>query len=131
VHKSCAMRIFWLQNMADLVPGAGVAAIDLISTLCSWDPNRRPPAAQALSHPYFQVICIHHGLRGKFQQRTPTPSYNRIHLHSSFFFNAPHHGTITCNSNFERTPNHGLAKNVYFESNTELYAVVFKPVGSN
>lgn len=34
---------------------ASPEAIDLVSALCSWDPNKRPTAQQVLQHPYFQV----------------------------------------------------------------------------
>ncbi len=37
------------------MPGATPAALDLMASLCAWDPARRPTAAQALAHPYFQV----------------------------------------------------------------------------
>lgn len=43
--------------MGVLVPGAGPAALELITSMCAWDPARRPTAAQALAHPYFQVRC--------------------------------------------------------------------------
>lgn len=37
------------------VPQASPAALDLIASLCHWDPAKRPTAAQALQHPFFQV----------------------------------------------------------------------------
>ncbi|PKA60801.1 Cyclin-dependent kinase F-4 [Apostasia shenzhenica] len=37
-----------------LIPWASESAINLISSLCSWDPRRRPTAVKALQHPFFQ-----------------------------------------------------------------------------
>ncbi|XP_068665710.1 cyclin-dependent kinase F-3 isoform X2 [Aristolochia californica] len=42
-------------NLSDLIPNASFEAIDLIMQLCSWDPQRRPTAEQALQHPFFHV----------------------------------------------------------------------------
>lgn len=44
-----------LQAFSSVVPGASGAACELMTALCSWDPERRPTAAQALQHPFFQV----------------------------------------------------------------------------
>ena len=41
--------------LAHAIPNASPAALDLMTQLCSWDPTRRPTAAQALGHPFFQV----------------------------------------------------------------------------
>jgi len=41
--------------LGKIIPNASPEAIDLIERLCSWDPNRRPTAVQALQHSYFQV----------------------------------------------------------------------------
>ncbi|KAI5070883.1 hypothetical protein GOP47_0013134 [Adiantum capillus-veneris] len=41
--------------LSDIIPGASVEAINLISALCSWDPCQRPTAAEALKHPFFQI----------------------------------------------------------------------------
>jgi serine/threonine protein kinase len=49
-----------MQALSSLIPGAGAAACDLMMALCSWDPEKRPTASQALQHPFFQVrraIC--------------------------------------------------------------------------
>ncbi|KAI4312972.1 hypothetical protein MLD38_037756 [Melastoma candidum] len=40
--------------LSALIPSASEDAISLISALCSWDPNRRPTALEALQHPFFQ-----------------------------------------------------------------------------
>lgn len=53
-----------LQTPADLgsavqVPSAGPEAIDLMTRLCHWNPARRLSAAEALQHPFFQVIFNH------------------------------------------------------------------------
>lgn len=42
-------------GLRSMMPLASDSAIDLISSLCSWDPSKRPSAAQALKHPFFNV----------------------------------------------------------------------------
>ncbi|CAM6093072.1 unnamed protein product [Calypogeia fissa] len=42
-------------HLSLLMPTASPEAIDLISALCSWDPKKRPTAAEALAHPFFQA----------------------------------------------------------------------------
>ncbi|KAL3361702.1 hypothetical protein AABB24_014526, partial [Solanum stoloniferum] len=41
-------------DLALLVPSASENAISLITSLCSWDPRKRPTAIDALQHPFFQ-----------------------------------------------------------------------------
>ncbi|KAH0792730.1 CMGC family protein kinase [Histomonas meleagridis] len=41
-------------NFASLIPNASKNAIDLIQQLLQYDPAKRPSAAQALQHPFFQ-----------------------------------------------------------------------------
>ncbi|KAL9431864.1 hypothetical protein AB3S75_026963 [Citrus x aurantiifolia] len=36
------------------MPSASKDAINLIESLCSWDPCKRPTAAEALQHPFFK-----------------------------------------------------------------------------
>ncbi|KAJ7558175.1 hypothetical protein O6H91_04G027300 [Diphasiastrum complanatum] len=45
-------------TLCGLLPTASAAAIDLISALFQWDPNKRPTAAQSLQHPFFQHAII-------------------------------------------------------------------------
>ncbi|CAM6102051.1 unnamed protein product [Calypogeia fissa] len=42
-------------HLSVLIPTASPEAIDLMTALCSWDPNKRPTASQALAHPFFQA----------------------------------------------------------------------------
>ncbi|PIA33608.1 hypothetical protein AQUCO_04100200v1 [Aquilegia coerulea] len=42
-------------HLSVLIPSASGDAINLISSLCSWDPSKRPTAAEALQHPFFQT----------------------------------------------------------------------------
>ncbi|KAM1724964.1 hypothetical protein ACFX11_023353 [Malus domestica] len=44
-------------DLSTRIPSASEGAISLITSLCSWDPSRRPTAAEALHHPFFQVSC--------------------------------------------------------------------------
>ncbi|CAK9179399.1 unnamed protein product [Ilex paraguariensis] len=41
-------------HLSALIPSASADAISLITTLCSWDPCKRPTALEALQHPFFQ-----------------------------------------------------------------------------
>lgn len=43
------------QPLRELIPGASAAALDLIQALCQWQPGKRPTAAEALRHPFFEV----------------------------------------------------------------------------
>ncbi|KAI3905981.1 hypothetical protein MKW98_022410 [Papaver atlanticum] len=40
-------------GLSTMIPSASHEAIDLIKSLCSWDPKKRPTAMEALQHPYF------------------------------------------------------------------------------
>lgn len=46
---------FHPANLSDIIPNASLEAIDLITQLCAWDPQRRLTAEQALQHPFFHV----------------------------------------------------------------------------
>lgn len=46
---------FQPTSLATLIPRASPEAIDLISRLCSWDPQKRPTAEQTLNHPFFLI----------------------------------------------------------------------------
>ncbi|GIL50354.1 hypothetical protein Vafri_6580 [Volvox africanus] len=41
--------------LSKIITNACPEAIDLMTQLCQWDPNKRPTAVQALQHPYFAV----------------------------------------------------------------------------
>ncbi|KAG2441841.1 hypothetical protein HXX76_003449 [Chlamydomonas incerta] len=41
--------------LTKIITNACPEAIDLMTQLCHWDPNKRPTAVQALQHPYFAV----------------------------------------------------------------------------
>ncbi|XP_071730495.1 cyclin-dependent kinase F-4-like isoform X2 [Rutidosis leptorrhynchoides] len=41
-------------NLSALVPSASKEAVNLITSLCSWDPCKRPTALEVLQHPFFQ-----------------------------------------------------------------------------
>jgi serine/threonine protein kinase len=58
-------------NLSVLIPHASPEAIDLIARLCSWDPQKRPTAEQALHHPFFLIgMSIPHSLGEHFQDNT-------------------------------------------------------------
>ncbi|KAJ3680700.1 hypothetical protein LUZ60_016978 [Juncus effusus] len=72
------------SSLSGLIPSASADAINLISSLCSWDPQKRPKASEALQHPFF-LPCLYvppslrsrpgvpktppTGTRGGFEQR--------------------------------------------------------------
>ncbi|CAK7355997.1 unnamed protein product [Dovyalis caffra] len=53
-------------HLSALIPSASEDAINLITSLCSWDPCMRPSAADALQHPFFKV-----GLEQQCARRLP------------------------------------------------------------
>lgn len=40
--------------LSTLLPSASKDAVSLVTSLCSWDPCKRPTASEALRHPFFQ-----------------------------------------------------------------------------
>ncbi|KAI3908294.1 hypothetical protein MKX01_027316 [Papaver californicum] len=42
-----------VDGLSKIIPSASREAIDLIKSLVSWDPKKRPTALEALQHPYF------------------------------------------------------------------------------
>ncbi|XP_024363189.1 cyclin-dependent kinase F-4 isoform X2 [Physcomitrium patens] len=56
-------------NLSHLIPTASPEAINLISAMCVWDPSKRPTAAQALQHPFFQIHK---------RNPVPTPTYEFV-----------------------------------------------------
>ncbi|XP_022145412.1 cyclin-dependent kinase F-4 isoform X1 [Momordica charantia] len=41
-------------HLSVVIPAASDDAVNLIASLCSWDPSKRPTAMEALQHPFFQ-----------------------------------------------------------------------------
>ncbi|XP_022001875.1 cyclin-dependent kinase F-4 isoform X3 [Helianthus annuus] len=61
-------------NLSSLIPSASKDAVNLIALLCSWDPCKRPTAAEALQHPFFQsCYYIPPSLRPKSTTIARTP----------------------------------------------------------
>lgn len=61
-------------DLSVLLPSASASAVNLISSLCSWDPRKRPTAAMALQHPFFQsCYYIPPSLRVKESRLPKTP----------------------------------------------------------
>ncbi|KAI3828560.1 hypothetical protein L1987_02662 [Smallanthus sonchifolius] len=61
-------------NLSALIPSASKEAVNLISSLCSWDPCKRPTASEALQHPFFQsCYYIPPSLRPKSTTVARTP----------------------------------------------------------
>ncbi|CBI38946.3 unnamed protein product, partial [Vitis vinifera] len=51
IYKICN---FSSIHLSVLIPSTSEDAINLITSLCSWDPYKRPTALEALQHPFFQ-----------------------------------------------------------------------------
>ncbi|KAK6934887.1 Protein kinase domain, partial [Dillenia turbinata] len=73
-------------HLSSLIPSASDDAISLITSLCSWDPCKRPTALEALQHPFFKAIasllgvatmCHHHFAQGLL-------SVKHLHLETNF-----------------------------------------------
>ncbi|XP_073301769.1 cyclin-dependent kinase F-4-like isoform X2 [Primulina huaijiensis] len=66
-------------HLAALIPGVGEDVINLITSLCSWDPCKRPTALKALQHPFFQsCFYVPPSLRAKATiARTPPSDVQR------------------------------------------------------
>ncbi|GAB2229949.1 hypothetical protein Droror1_Dr00014205 [Drosera rotundifolia] len=61
-------------HLSALVPSASQDAINLMMSLCSWDPNNRPTASEVLQHPFFQsCFYILPSLRSKATAVSSTP----------------------------------------------------------
>ncbi|KAJ0964433.1 hypothetical protein J5N97_029555 [Dioscorea zingiberensis] len=65
---------FACVHLSALIPSASEDAINLISSLCSWNPRKRPTAAEALQHSFFQpCFYIPPSLRPKATGIPKTP----------------------------------------------------------
>ncbi|KAM7490912.1 hypothetical protein LguiA_033833 [Lonicera macranthoides] len=66
-------------HLSVLIPSASKDAISLITSLCSWDPCKRPTALEVLQHPFFQsCFYVPPSLRPKAAvARTPPPAGTR------------------------------------------------------
>ncbi|KAK9077785.1 hypothetical protein SSX86_006123 [Deinandra increscens subsp. villosa] len=61
-------------NLSALIPSATKDAVNLIASLCSWDPCKRPTASEALQHPFFQsCYYVAPSLRPKSNTIARTP----------------------------------------------------------
>ncbi|KAK2995064.1 hypothetical protein RJ640_024522 [Escallonia rubra] len=69
-------------HLSALVPSASKDAISLITSLCSWDPCKRPTAVEVLQHPFFQsCFYVPPSLRSKAAvPRTPPSAGTRVAL---------------------------------------------------
>lgn len=46
---------FAATPLSKIITNACPEAIDLMTAMCAWDPNKRPTAVQCLQHPYFSI----------------------------------------------------------------------------
>ncbi|KAI8530711.1 hypothetical protein RHMOL_Rhmol11G0080600 [Rhododendron molle] len=68
-------------HLSVLIPSASKDAIDLITTLCSWDPCKRLTASKALQHSFFQgCLYVPPSLRSKTAVTRTPPSGTRSML---------------------------------------------------
>ncbi|XP_071917921.1 cyclin-dependent kinase F-4-like isoform X2 [Coffea arabica] len=67
-------------HLSALMPSASEDAIDLIQSLCSWDPCKRPTASEAIQHPFFQsCFYVPPSLRTKAAlAKTPPSAGTRV-----------------------------------------------------
>ncbi|XP_072961907.1 cyclin-dependent kinase F-4 isoform X2 [Typha angustifolia] len=66
-------------HLSVLIPSASKDAIDLISSLCSWDPGKRPKAAEVLHHAFFQpCFYLPPSLRPRVAGVPKTPPYGAV-----------------------------------------------------
>ncbi|KAL6008569.1 Cyclin-dependent kinase F-4 [Asimina triloba] len=62
-------------HLSLLIPSASCDAINLISSLCTWNSRNRPTAAEALQHPFFQpCFYIPPSLRSRVAASRTPPS---------------------------------------------------------
>ncbi|XP_058222049.1 cyclin-dependent kinase F-4 isoform X2 [Rhododendron vialii] len=62
-------------HLSVLIPSASEDAVNFITSLCSWDPCKRPTALEALQHPFFQsCFYIPPSLRSKSAVTRTPPS---------------------------------------------------------
>ncbi|KAI5665337.1 hypothetical protein M9H77_24660 [Catharanthus roseus] len=59
-----------IGDLSILIPRASAEAIDLIKSLCSWNPNNRPTASEVLGHPFFRS-CYY--IPPSLRMKTPPP----------------------------------------------------------
>ncbi|KAL2489796.1 Protein kinase superfamily protein [Forsythia ovata] len=65
-------------DLSLLIPGVSEDAISLITSLCSWDPCKRPTALEALQHPFFQsCFYVPPSLRSKAAVPSTPPAGTR------------------------------------------------------
>ncbi|GKV10581.1 hypothetical protein SLEP1_g21923 [Rubroshorea leprosula] len=90
-------------QLSALMPSVSKDAIDLITSLCSWDPCNRPTAAEALQHPFFQsCFSVPPSLRPK-EAVSRTPPSVGARLSREQQCNKRYYGTLSdakLNSNF-------------------------------
>ncbi|GAX76513.1 hypothetical protein CEUSTIGMA_g3959.t1 [Chlamydomonas eustigma] len=60
-----------------IIPHACPEAVDLMTAMCHWDPNKRPTAVQCLQHPYFSI-----GVRPSIPVATSPATGDRPSSHS-------------------------------------------------
>ncbi|CAA2976189.1 cyclin-dependent kinase F-4-like isoform X1, partial [Olea europaea subsp. europaea] len=68
----------WCQSLL-LIPGVSEDAINLITSLCSWDPCKRPTALEVLQHPFFQsCYYVPPSLHSKAAVASTPPANTRV-----------------------------------------------------
>ncbi|KAK8945045.1 Cyclin-dependent kinase F-4 [Platanthera zijinensis] len=59
-------------NLFELIPSASENAVNLIESLCAWDPAKRPKASEVLQHPFFQACYLQPALHPRVPNTPPS-----------------------------------------------------------
>lgn len=97
-------------DLSVLIPSRSDDATNLIKSLCSWNPCKRPAAAEVLQHPFFKrCFYIPPSLRTGAVTRTPPSAGRTTVIVTSHHIHVTHHAVNTLqqsHSEINRTNHH-------------------------